>query len=308
MKEYFTLQFRRALRIIRDFGINPWLGFVVGAFVFFYMSLIIFQKISYPQYFYSFLSLIFIFPLGDKSRNEFLKIIFTRKKYFYTRLIENLISVTPFFFFLLFKAQYTTGFIAILLSALLSLFNMAGRASFVIPSPFSKRPFEFTTGFRRTWWLLFILLIITVISIVNRNFNLGMFCLICEFLVFTTYYPGQEPIFYVWIYAATPEKFLKEKIRTALKYSFLTSLFIAVPISYFFPAHILLVALTMLIGLLFVVLIVVGIYSNYPVHLRPTQIFLILLAIAFPPFLLYVIPNLYLQSVRRLNPYLNAKG
>ncbi len=308
MKEYFTLQFRRMIRSIRDFGINPWLGLVVGAFVFFYMSLIIFQKISYPQYFYSFLSLLFMFQLGDRSRNEFMKIIFTRKKYVCTRLIENLIFAFPFCIFLLFKSQFTLIFITILLSALLSLYNKAGRTSFVIPSPFSKRPFEFTTGFRRTWWLLIILLIITIISIVNRNFNLGMFCLICEFLVFTTYYPGQEPIFYVWIYATTPEKFLKEKIRTALKYSFLTSLFIAVPLAYFFPTHILLVALSILIGLLFMVLIVVGIYSNYPVHLRPTQIFLIMLAIAFPPFLLYVIPNLYSQSVRRLNPYLNAKG
>ena len=219
-----------------------------------------------------------------------------------------MIFASPFCIFLLFKSQFILVFITILLNTILSLYNKAGGSSFIIPSPFSKRPFEFTTGFRRTWWLLIILSIITAISIVDRNFNLGMFCLISVFLVFTTYYPGQEPVFYVWIYATTPKKFLSGKIRTALKYSFLTGLFIAVPLACFFPAHILLVALTMGIGLLYVVLIVVAIYSNYPVHLRPTQIFFIIAAIAFPPFLLYAIPNLYFESIRRLNPYLNAKS
>jgi hypothetical protein len=301
MKEYFNLQFKRQIRIIRDFGLNPYVGILVGPAIFIWISFIIFKKVFYPQYFYSFICLVLVSTLGDKSRNEFLKTIFTRKKYFYTRLLENLIFAAPFFIFLLAKKQYAIAFATILLSLFISLFNSRTKSRFVIPSPFSKRPFEFTIGFRRTFWLLTIILSLTVISIVYSNFNLGIFCLLGLFLVCLTYYAGQEPVFYVWIHAQSPKEFLKEKIKTALYYSFLLSLFIAIPLVCFNPANGWIVVIIMAIGLLDMVLIVAAIYANYPVRLNLIQNIQIGIAILFPPFLLYAIPNLYAQSIRRLN-------
>jgi hypothetical protein len=304
MKEYFQLQFRRQIRMIRDFGTNPFFGILVGIGVFIWVSFILFKKVSFPQYFYSFICLVMVSTAGEKSRNEFLQTIFTKNKYHYARLLENAIFATPFFIFLLFKNQPWIASATIVLSGISSFFNSRTKSSFVIPSPFSKRPFEFTIGFRRTFWLLAIMLTLTVISIVYSNFNLGIFCLLGLFLVCLTYYSGQEPVFYVWIYSKTPKEFLKNKIKTALRYSFLMSLFIAIPLAVFNSANIWLILLIVLIGQLNMILIVVGIYSNYPVRLNLIQNIQIAIGILFPPFLLYAIPNLYTQSVRRLNAIL----
>jgi hypothetical protein len=301
MKEYFQLQFRRQIRIIRDFGANPYFGILVGIAVFIWVSFILFQKVSFPQYFYSFICLVMVSTAGEKSRNEFLKTIFTKKKYHYTRLLENVIFAIPFFIFLLYKNQPWIASATIVLSGISSFFNNRTKSSFVIPSPFSKRPFEFTIGFRRTFWLLVIILTLTVISIVYSNFNLGIFCLLGLYLVCVTYYSGQEPVFYVWIHSKTPKEFLNDKIRTGLRYSSLMSLFIVIPLAVFNPVNFWLILLIILIGQLDMILIVAGIYSNYPARLNLIQNIQIGVGILFPPFLLYAIPNLYTQSVRRLN-------
>jgi hypothetical protein len=304
MNKYFQLQFRRQIRIIRDFGANPFFGILVGTGLFIWISIILFKKVSFPQYFYSFIYLVMVSTAGEKTRNEFLQTIFTKGKYRITRLLENIIFAIPFFIFLLYKNQAVIGFITILMSSVFSLFNGGTKSSFVIPSPFSKTPYEFTTGFRRTFWLLIILFSVSVISIIYHNFNLGIFCLMGFFLVCLTYYSGQEPVFYVWIYSQTPKEFLKGKIKTALGYSFLTSLLIAIPLAVFNPTDIWVILLVILIGQLYMILIVAGIYANFPVRLNLIQNIQIGISILFPPFLLYSIPNLYSQSVRRLNAVL----
>jgi len=301
MNYYFRLQFRRAIRAITGLGINPFLGLIIASGVFIWMSIIVFKKVNYPQYFYSFLSLVFINTLGNKSRNDFLKIAFFRKNYFFIRVFENLIYSTPFILFLIYKGQYLIALITIVISSLLSLITFLGKSALVIPTPFSRRPYEFPIGFRRTYLLLIILIIISFISIFEHNFNLGIVCLFGMFLVCLTYYSEQEPVFYVWIYARSPQVFLREKIKTALYFSFLLSLFIAIPLICFNTPNTYQVALVIVIGLLDLVLMVVGIYSNYPARLNLIQNIQIASAIVFPPFLLFVIPNLYAQAIRRLN-------
>jgi hypothetical protein len=290
--------------MIRSFGTNPFFGILVAIGVFIWVSFILFKKVSFPQYYYSFICLVMVSTAGEKSRNEFLQSIFTKRNYRITRLLENIIFAIPFFIFLCFKKQPLIGFTAILLSSFISFFNTGTKSSFVIPSPFSKTPYEFTTGFRRTFWLLIIVFSLSVISIIYHNFNLGIFSLAGCFLVCLTYYSGQEPVFYVWIYSQTPKEFLKEKIKTALRYSFLLSLLIAVPVAVVNPENIWLILLIMLIGQLYMILIITGIYSNFPVRPSLIQNIQMGVSILFPPFLLYAIPNLYSQSIRRLNAIL----
>jgi hypothetical protein len=292
------------MRAITGFGVNPFLGLTIGTGIFIWMSIIVFKKVNYPQYFYSFLSLVVITTLSNKSRNDFLKIIFFRKKYFIIRIFENLIYSTPFLFFLVYRGEYLVALITIVMNSLLSLFTFSGKSALVIPTPFSKRPYEFPIGFRRTYLLLIILIIISFISIFEHNFNLGMVCLFGMFLVCVTYYSEQEPVFYVWIFAQSTQVFLREKIKTALYFSFLLSLFIAIPLICFNTPYTYQVALVLAIGLLDMVLIVVGIYSNYPARLNIIQNIQIITAIVFPPLLLFAIPNLYAQAIRRLNVFL----
>jgi hypothetical protein len=304
MKEYFQLQFRRQIRMIRSFGVNPFVAILIGPSIFIWVSIILFKKVSFPQYFYSFACMVMVSTAGEKSRNEFLQTIFTRRKYRITRLLENIIFAIPFFIFLCFRNQALIGLITILLSSFLSLFNSGTKSSFVIPSPFSKTPYEFTTGFRRTFWILIILISLSIISIIYHNFNLGIFSLMGSIPVCLTYYTGQEPVFYVWIYSQTPKEFLKGKIKTALRYSFLLNLLIAVPVLVFNPENMWVILLVILTGQLYMILIIAGIYSNFPVRPNLIQNIQMGIGIVFPPFLLYAIPNLYSQSVRRLNAIL----
>ncbi len=304
MKEYFQLQCRRQMRILRDLGVNPFFGILIGVGVFIWVSFILFKKVFYPQYFYSFICLVMVTTTGEKSRNEFLQSIFTKSNYRITRVLENVIFAMPFSIFLLYKNQPLIALATLLLSSFFSLFNNGRRTSLVIPSPFSQTPFEFTIGFRRTFWLLAILFTLTIISIIYKNFNLGIFCLLGLYLLCMTYYSGQEPVFYVWIFSQTPKEYLKRKIKTAARYSFVLSLFIAVPLGIFNPADIWIILLVMLVGQLYMIMIVTGIYSNYPARLNLIQNIQLGICVLFPPFLLYVIPNLYTQSVRRLNAIL----
>jgi hypothetical protein len=147
MNYYFKLKFRRAMRAITGFGVNPFLGLTIGTGIFIWMSIIVFKKVNYPQYFYSFLSLVVITTLSNKSRNDFLKITFFRKKYFIIRIFENLIYSIPFLFFLAYKGEYLVALITIVMSSLFSLITFSGKSALVIPTPFSKRPYEFSIGF-----------------------------------------------------------------------------------------------------------------------------------------------------------------
>ncbi len=224
MKEYFKLQFRRQIRSIKDLKLDPAIGMTIGMLVFIWISWLIFKKVYYPALFYSFLSLVLTSTLGERSRNEFLKNTFFRKHYYLVRILENILCATPFSIYLLVMGNWIIAVLLILLSAGLAFLNGVARPSLVIPSPFSKRPFEFTTGFRKTYMLVIMLIAVSFISIFYHNVNLGVVCLMGLFLLCITYYTGREPMFYVWIHAQSPRQFLREKIKTGMLYGFLLSL------------------------------------------------------------------------------------
>lgn len=304
VKEYFKLQFRRQIRSIKDLKMDPVIGMAVGAMVFIWISWLIFKKVYYPAWLYCFLSLVLTSTLGERSRNEFLKNTFFRKPYYLLRILENVLCATPFCIYLLCMGHWIAAILLIVLSAGLALLNPVAYPSLVIPSPFSKRPFEFTTGFRNTYMLVIILIAISVISIFYHNVNLGMVCLMGLFLLCITYYTGREPMFYVWIHAQSSRQFLKEKIKTGILYGFLLSLCISIPLLVFNPDHAGFIALITGIGLLDIALMSVAVYASFPAPLNLIQNIKIVSAILFPPLLLYVIPDLYFQSVKRLNELL----
>ena len=89
-----------------------------------------------------------------------------------------------------------------------------------VPTPFYKRPFEFVVGFRKSFFLIFLLYSILTIALVVSNLNLGIFAMMAIYLVLSGYYSSAEPSFFVWIYALTPANFLGYKIRTVVLYSY----------------------------------------------------------------------------------------
>lgn len=306
MKYYLELQYRRVLRSIRDQGINPYIGVLMGIALFIFMSIILFKKLAYSQWIYSLLALVVVIPFGDISRNEFLETIFSRGKYFCLRLLENIMGVFPFCLYLSVRGYYKLAILLLLISSFLSLFNKIAQPKFIIPSPFSGRPYEFTTGFRRTWLLFLFIYILTIISIYYRNFDLGIFSMLIVFLICCTFYSVNDPIFYVWIHAQTPKIFLLHKIKTGLFYSLWLSLIVAITLAIVWPDKVYLIMIVMVFGFLYLVLAILLVFVNYPGPSTLSHKIQVGVSMLFPPLTLFVIPNLYSQAMRRLNVYLKC--
>jgi hypothetical protein len=304
MKYYFELQCRRVLRMIRDLGVNPYVGLMSGIVLFVIMSVLIFKKVSFPQYIYPSLALLYLIPLGNNSRNEFLKITFLEKHYFMIRMLENLISILPFCIFLFIQKQYLISILTGSVAILLSIFNKVTRPDFVIPSPFSQKPYEFTTGFRRSYILISAIFILTAIAIYYKNFNLGIFALLILFLVCCSFYSVHDPIFYVWIHAQSPEKFLRNKIKSGLIYCSCLSVIIALTLFIAWPGMGIWILAVSLIGFLYLIVVILSVFANYPAPSTVSHKFQLAFSMLCPPLLLFVIPNLYYQALRRLNVYL----
>ncbi len=196
--------------------------------------------------------------------------------------------------------------VILVLSGLISLLNSVRWIKFQIPSPFSKRPYEFTIGFRRFYLFIFGIYSLTFISIYYNNLNLGLFSLILIYLLCLTFYSHLDPIFYVWIHAQSPNVFLMNKIKTALIYSFCLSLLIVLPLTYFYKNEIQVILITLVVGIFYLIAGVFAVYVNYPKRMTLSQQLQLCFGILFPPILILVILNFYSQATNRLKPYLKC--
>lgn len=306
MKYHFKLQYLRFKRDCISIGINPFLGIgiVVCSFVIF--SEVIFKKISYSPLLYLLTALVIISTFGEEVRNQFLKSIFSPIKFRKLRLLENLLAAAPFSIFLVFEKQYILAILNLVLSSILSLYNKMGFTRFQIPSPFSKNPYEFTVGFRRNYLLILAIYSVAFISIYYHSFILSLLSLLSIFLLCLTFYSEEDPIYYVWIHSQSSKVFLRNKIKIALRYSFSLSLIVLLPLVIFYSFRIGILLLTLTVGLLYVVLGILAVYVNFPSKRTLSQNFQFCFAILIPPLLLFVIPNMYHQAIRRLKEYLKC--
>lgn len=287
--------------MLTEFGLNPYLGIIVCTAVFILLSNFLFNRIAYVQYVYAAVALLAVLQLGEAKRNEFVKSIYTKNRYRKLRLLENLVLGLPFICFLIARNFDSLAFVTAVCCLVCSIYNRIGRTNFVIPSPFSGRPFEFTVGFRRYYLIFLAIYIVTIISLAVGNFNLGIFSYIAALLVCMSFYAETEPAFYVWIHAQRPPAFLKNKIRTAVRYSLYISLPIGALLVGFYPSKAFIVIAVCICGFLYVVMGVVGKYTNYPNQVSLPQAFAMVIGVIFPPAMLLLVPHFYLKSVKKLN-------
>jgi len=139
--------------------------------------------------------------------------------------------------------------------------------------------------------------------LVYHNPNLGMVCLLGIFLLCSSFYSHLDPIFYVWIHAEPAGLFLRKKIKTALLYSSWLTLPVLMMLVFFYPAQAILMIISFMVGLLYISMAVLSVYTNFPARMTIIQKFQSYMGILYPPALLFVIPNFYFQAVRRLKEY-----
>ncbi len=292
-------------RKFKEAGLNPLLGYLLGITSFILLSEFIFLKTAFAEYLVILGCLSLHFKLSEKNRKDFLLSTFGDKNKMKIRVLENILICLPFVSILLYKSFLFDAFILFLCSIFLALFSFQIKNRVTIPTPFSKRPFEFSTGIRKTFFMFPIAYSLTVIAIRVDNLNLGIFSFLLVFLTSLSYYSKPEHEYYVWVHAETPKAFLKNKVFNASKNVILMGIPIIISLLIFYPSEFELILIFFLIGLLFLWTVILAKYSAYPEEMNLQEGIIIAVSLSFPPLLLAVIPFFYTKSINKLKHILN---
>ena len=304
MKEYLILQLRMTNRKLREFGLNPVAGYFVLLAGFAGLSVFLFAKTEFAQYVLVLVSLALTSGLSETKRNDFIRMCFSDVDYRKIRIIENLLVSAPFVLFLVYRQCFVSALVLALISLILGLKRFNTAMNFVLPTPFSRRPFEFVVGFRNTFFIFPLAYSVTCIAIAVDNFNLGIFSLLLVFLPMPAFYVKPENEYYVWMFAMKPQVFLLKKIQTALVFSTILVLPVLAALLCFYPGEAYTIILFYLAACAVLVTVVLAKYSAYPGEMNLPQVMMIAFSLYFPPLLLAIAPYFYFQSVRHLKPYL----
>lgn len=288
-----------------DFGIPLLIGYSLLPFIFVLTSTYLFEKTEFANYIFGIIALFFVMKLSEPKRNDFLKSVFSEKKYRNLRIIENLIYCLPFTLFIIYKKEFLiTGLLNILV-IIITIFNFSTNYNLTIPTPFSKKPFEFTVGFRKTFIVFPIAYFLTYISISVGNFNLGIFSLLLIGMICFSYYSKVENEYFVWNYNLSSKEFLIEKTKTCLFYFSLLSLPILISMTFYFFNELDILIVFFLICCAYLTTIIFAKYSSFPNEMNISQSILIVTSFLFPPILFIFIPLFYSQSIKKLKTVLN---
>ena len=305
MNAYFQLQFKMLNRRMIDFGLPLLLGYTLIPLLFILLSNHLFEITEYASYIYGLITISWVLKLSEPRRNNFLKHTFNKDKHKKLRIFENIIYSLPFTFFLLYKNQFVFSLILNLVVTLVALLSFSTNFNIPIPTPFGKKPFEFTVGFRKTFYIFPIAYFLTYISVSVGNFNLGIFSILLIGITCFSYYSKMENQYFVWNYNLSPKEFLVEKMKTSLiNFSFLClPIIVTLCISFFNQIDILIVFI--LLCYAYLTAIIFAKYSYFPNEMDMSQGILIAISFMFPPILLIFIPLFYFQSIKKLNAFLD---
>lgn len=301
MKTYFLLQFKMLNRKIIDFGASLVVTYVIGPLVFILISNYLFEKTEYASYIYGLIVISFIVKLNNPIRNDFLKTIFNQNDYFKLRVIENIICSLPFILFLIYKQMLLFSLVLSLLVIILARFNFSITNNTTIPTPFGKKPFEFAVGFRKTFYVIAIAYLLTYVSIIEENFNIGIFSLLLIGIICFSYYLKLENKYFVWSFNMSSKDFLLSKLKICIvNYAFM-SLPIVIALGIFFFNEIDVLSVFFILCSAYLLLIIFAKYSAYPNEMNMSQGILIAMSFLFPPMLLVLVPYFYSRAIKKLN-------
>ena len=291
-------------RKLSEFGVHPLIAYFLLLLVFTGLSEFLFYFTPYAPYVYMLIALYFTSKLSEIKRNDFLKICFGNGLHRKIRIMENLTMILPFVIFLIYKQDFQSIIILMTIAVLTALFNFKTTCHIIIPTPFFKRPFEFTVGFRNTFFLFLIAYILTTVAIVVDNVNLGIFSSMLIFLTVLCFYLIPENEYFVWSYSCTPANFLIEKIKTAFIFTFCLCLPVLLLLGIFYVEYIGILLVCNLLGYAYLTCVILAKYAAYPGEIDLGQAILLGLTFIFPPLLIAVIPFFANQSANKLKHFL----
>lgn len=303
MQFYFQLQYRRLIRLLQISGLNPAVAIGVGAVLFALISKGIFLKIPLAApWVYPFLAGAAFAMAGNRQRNHTIRKAFPSNTFYQLRWVENLILAAPFVAYTLVEWEPGATLIVIGLATLLSRFSLANPFQFPIPTPFSRWPFEFPIGFRKTLWALPTAIFLMAMAFYADNFNLGIFALALVFLICAGFYQRPEPLTYIWNYNLNPAAFLNAKLKTGLVLSAVVTLPFLVALIVLHPPYWWGILIGEAIALLLVAVNLLGKYAYYPSEFNILQALIFGASLFFPPVMLVSLPALYQKAKSNLQP------
>lgn len=287
-------------RRLRELGIPPFAGFALGLVGLIVLSEYLFLQTEFARYILILIPLSFTLRLSETARTEFLSITFPGNLSRKIRIAENIFICMPFAILLLYHANYLESLLLLTVSAISAGLSLRSNLNYSIPTPFSKNPFEFTIGFRSTFFIFPIAYTLTIIAIWIDNMNLGIFAMLLVFLVSLSYYVKPENEYYVWVHSDNPRKFILQKMKTATKYCAVLVLPITITlIGFYFKSSFEIILFTGL-GFTFLWTMILVKYSAYPNEMNLPEAILIALCIYFPPLLIALLPFFYFKSIKKL--------
>ncbi len=287
-------------RKLSDFGLNPLVGSLIALTGFVLLSEYAFYKTTFAGYLILLISQGAVVSLSEKRRTDFLKMLYGDTRAKRLRVAENLIICLPFVLVLIVYKAHLEAALSALLSVPAALGSFRASVPFTLPTPFYKRPFEFIVGFRNTFYVFPVAYLLTIIAVSVDNFNLGIFSLVLVFLTVFSYYQKPEQAYYVWMHSAKPGPFLFGKMKTALTFTTLPALPVALTLVAVFPENASSMLIVTLIGFAFLILFILAKYAAYPAEMNLPEGILIALCFIFPPLLLGLIPFFYRKAVNKL--------
>ena len=304
MKEYFKLQFRMLNRQLVELGIEPFLAYIISPILFYFATVSLFKEVDFAEYIYFFTAVFLILKLSETNRNRFLKQCFSKLEYFQLRIVENSMILLPFLVFLLFYDQFLIALLLLLFTIFVPILHFEIKSNFTIKTPFYKFPFEFTVGFRNTFYVFLGTYFLTYKAIISNNLNLGIFALLLSLVVCLSFYLKSEDKFFVWIFALTPKEFITYKLRIMLLYTTLICLPITISLSGFFQDKALIIIGIQCLGYFYLYTGMLAKYFSFPDEISIKQAIVFAFLVWLPPLLIIILPYLYLQSIKKLNKIL----
>lgn len=305
MRYYFQLQWSISQRKLNELGIHPYVALVLSLVVFCGITELLYLKTSWASWLLIAMYASLALPLNESKRVEFIYLCFGKRISNKIRQLENAFVALPFATILLIKCSYWAASVLVLLVCMFPLFKLSKRFHFIIPTPFTKRPFEFIIGLRRTivWYILLLMLLIIAISV--NNYNLGLVSMMAVFVMAMSFYTPPESSYFVWIFRSNAPSFLNKKAVDALWNSILLTAVFLVLLLIFFSEKYGISLLCWALGLFAIQVILMAKYATYPYPINLFQTVLLALCLYFPPLLLFIIPFFIKKSIRQLNLYLD---
>lgn len=294
LSAYFRMHKVRLVGMISESGVPVWLVILMTlaspiALIWLYS---VYQWMPYAVL----LSLLApLLNLSSSDRNVFLKGLF-KERYLAIRFSENALLALPFILALSLSGDFLIVLFAFEMAALAAFFTVKLPSGLIIPTPFSKAPFEFMIGWRKRWYAYVLVLVALAMAWQLDNVNFAFFAQAISMLLAMLNYAEPEPPYYIWMHRCSPKQFLMRKIAKGTLHAQYTGALVLLIFALLFPKLILVAATIQVVASIYLVAVILAKYVAYPRAMSFPQAIKLAIALWFPPFLLYLIPTWFKEA------------